>query len=515
MYYKNCIKASGVSAFLMLILFISNLIIAQSHQLYKEVPLDEDGPFARVYNEENLPDEKDGKFFPKEFLMSYMNHYHNAVTEVAEDAPQWIKDGVSWKYAEARSWPLEKEKPFAQEVAGPSRSLATQTQFYGNALNVSVVDGIVFAESDDMFAYALNAKTGKLIWRTSPISNNYMGTPLIVGDKVFITAGSVAFTFHQTIVYSKDPYESARGAGVSYNGLISLDKKTGKFNWIFATKGEVMTTPAYNDGTVYISTGTGTVYAVDAETGEKKWQNDLGGMANMSNPVFYEGNIYLSMAVKSYLYSLDAKTGKVNWKGEIPGATNTGMGDVTPTVADSVVVMNTVIEPKTVFDEEKGDSISTMNTRVRAFDAITGDILWTKDMGRGPKPQSFKGGVALIMDKTIYLGNPVTNKFFALDLKTGETKWEWKIPHITPAGAGRGPGSMYKGVLYIAAGSWAYALNPKDGSLIGSKKVGGYFPILSPTIVGGTMYLGNNYDWVIALPISEVNPEYNSGGGES
>ena len=511
MIHQSSIRLWGKLIFPMMIFILTSTQFSQS-KLYKEVPLDENGPFARVFHEENLPDTNDAKYFPSEFLMSYMNPHHNAVYKVKDEAPQWIKDGVSWKVAEARSWDLKKESPFAEEVSGPSRSLATQTQFYGNALNVSAVDGIVFAESDDMFIYAFNAKTGKLIWRVSPISNNYMGTPLVAGDKVFITAGSVAFTFHQTIVYSKDPYESARGAGVSYNGLISLDKNTGKFNWIFSTKGEVMTTPAYHDGTVFISTGTGRVYAVDAETGEKKWESNLGGMANMSNPVYYEGNVYLSMAVKSYVYSLDSETGKVNWKGEIPGATNTGMGDVTPTVADSIVVMNTVIDPKTVYDSTKGDSISTMNTRVRAFNAVTGEVLWTKDMGRGPKPQSFKGGVALIIDNTVYLGNPVTSKFFALDIKTGEQKWEWKIPHTTPAGAGRGPGSMYKGVLYIAAGSWVYAVNPKDGSLIGSKKVGGYFPILSPTIVGGTMYLGNNYDWVIALPISEVNPNYSSGG---
>ena len=31
--------------------------------------------------------------------------------------------------------------------------------------------------------------------------------------------------------------------------------------------------------------------------------------------------------------------------------------------------------------------------------------------------------------------------------------------------------------------------------------------IVNPVIVGGTIYLGNSWDWVIALPVSEVNPK--------
>jgi len=32
--------------------------------------------------------------------------------------------------------------------------------------------------------------------------------------------------------------------------------------------------------------------------------------------------------------------------------------------------------------------------------------------------------------------------------------------------------------------------------------------IVNPTIVGGTIYLDNSWDWVIAVPVSEVNPSY-------
>jgi hypothetical protein len=51
-------------------------------------------------------------------------------------------------------------------------------------------------------------------------------------------------------------------------------------------------------------------------------------------------------------------------------------------------------------------------------------------------------------------------------------------------------------------------IDPKDGKLIGQKHIGGRFGIVNPVIVGGTIYLGNSWDWVIAVPVSEVNPNY-------
>ena len=66
----------------------------------------------------------------------------------------------------------------------------------------------------------------------------------------------------------------------------------------------------------------------------------------------------------------------------------------------------------------------------------------------------------------------------------------------------------YKDVLYISTGSFIYAVNPKNGKLIGQKKIGGRFGIVNPTIVGGTIYLGNSWDWIITVPVSEVNPNY-------
>ena len=222
----------------------------------------------------------------------------------------------------------------------------------------------------------------------------------------------------------------------------------------------------------------------------------------MSSPAVYNDKIYVGMAVPAFLFCLDAKTGKTLWKGQIPEAINTGMGDVSPAVSHGIVVMDAVSSLKTVQGKD------TVDVTVQAFDSATGKPLWTHKMGRGSKPPAFKGGVPMIHDGIVYVGAPVQSIYQALDLKTGKLLWTWKVPEPGPAGAARGPAAFYDGMLYIATVDSVFVINPKTGSLISQKHIGGRFGIVSPTIVGGTIYLGNSWDWIIALPVAAVNPHY-------
>lgn len=479
---------------------ISTNIKAQAKNDFP-LPLQKGGPYDRVYFPENMPDKNDVSFYPHEWIQSYGNAQHNAAFTVANDAPDWMKNGVSWQFAEARSWPLSEEKAFAESAYGEKGSLTTITQSYGNALGVSVVDGIVYAESDDNFIYALNAKTGKLIWRTSPVGNTYMGTPVVVGDLVYVTPGSVGFNFTNVAQYKKTGM-AVRGGDISYNGVFALNKNTGELAWYYLTKGGTMPSPAFGEDKIFFPTGDGTVIALDAKTGKEIWKNEVGGMANMSSPAYYDGKVYTAMSLKAFIYCFDATTGKVLWQGTIPDAENTGMGDVSPAVADGIAVMDAVSMKKT------GSGNDAMNTGIRGYDANTGKVLWTQLMGEGPKPPAFKGGMPMIHKGVVYVGTPVNSVYQAFDLKTGKLLWTWPVPDAGSAGAGRGPATWYHDVLYISTGSSVYAVNPKDGKLIGQKKLGGRFGIVNPAIVGGTIYLGNSWDWVIAIPISEVNPNY-------
>ena len=76
---------------------------------------------------------------------------------------------------------------------------------------------------------------------------------------------------------------------------------------------------------------------------------------------------------------------------------------------------------------------------------------------------------------------------------------------------GRAAPTWYEGMLYIPTGSAPDAINQENGEEIGHYHVGGRFGIVNPRMVGGTIYLGNSWDWIIALPVSDVNPNYRPG----
>lgn len=451
-----------------------------------------DGPFARVFQPEAAPRPGEDAGFPDQWRAIYGGGRHDAAYGTEVSGP-----GYSWRYAEARAWPLT-EPAFDSGFVGVKSAETTAAQWLGNAVGVSAAKGVIYAASSDQFIYALNAKTGRLIWRTSPIGSTFMGQPLVDGRLVFVNAGTVGFNYSNVQAFAKSG-AAVRGAGVAYNGIYALDRQDGALVWRYGTAGDAMPTPVIVGERLVFSTGAGQVVALAKTTGVKLWETTVGGMGNMSSPAEEGGRIFVGMASPAFLFALDEGTGRAVWKAAIPKSANTGMGDVSPAVADGVVVTDAVSDAQTA------NGKTTMDVTVAAFAAQTGRTLWTHRMGRGPKPPSYKGGVPMIHDGVVYVGSPVRSEYQALDLKTGRLIWTWSVPNPSEAGSARGPATYVSGRLYIATGPSIYVVDAKDGKLISQKTIGGRFGISGPTIVGSTLYLGNDWDWVIAIPLAALN----------
>ena len=480
-------------------LFISTaalLFLASAHASDLSTPVATGGPFDTVLNLRNLPSASDASAFPRAWLTIYGNPERDAAYSIPDNSPAWVKDGVAWKFAEARAWPLSKPA-YDADAIGLKSAETTAAQWLGNAVGVSVADGMVFSASSDQFVYALNARTGQLIWRASPVGTTFMGQPLVDGNLVFVNAGTVGFNYSNVQGFARTG-KAIRGAGVAYNGIYALDRASGKLVWKYGTAGDAMPTPVIASDSIIFSTGAGDVVSLNKLTGADIWKRTIGGMGNMSSPALDHGRIFVGMSSPAFLFALDEATGKPLWKATIPNSSNTGMGDVSPAVSQGIVITDAVSDAQTKA------GTTTMDVTVGAFDGNTGKPLWTHKMGRGQKPPSFKGGVPMIHDGIVYVGTPVRSEYQALDLKTGALLWTWKIPDPSEAGSGRGPAAFYDGKLYIATGAALYVLNPKTGELLGEKVLGGRFAIAGPTVIGGTIYVASSWDWVMAVRTSNV-----------
>jgi hypothetical protein len=65
---------------------------------------------------------------------------------------------------------------FGQAVYREPITLLSMTRSGKNRMGVSATGGLVYTGTDNIFAYAHYGRTGKLIWRTSPVISNMMAT---------------------------------------------------------------------------------------------------------------------------------------------------------------------------------------------------------------------------------------------------------------------------------------------------------------------------------------------------
>jgi outer membrane protein assembly factor BamB len=220
-----------------------------------------------------------------------------------------------------------------------SKPLTAQSSFGAHSSSPVIVNGVIYSQDLESNVEAIALDSGELLWRNtySDLSQGPNGV-VVAEDHVFGATSKEAF---------------------------ALDQETGKEVWstplVVKPKGEgIDMAPGYSDGLVYVSTvpltaeelypggGVGTLYALDAKSGSKKWQfatvpkslwgnpkvNSGGGLwqppsfdgkgniyFGTGNPAPFPGtaeepwgasrpgpNLYTNSMVK-----MDAKTGKMDW----------------------------------------------------------------------------------------------------------------------------------------------------------------------------------------------------------
>lgn len=176
----------------------------------------------------------------------------------------------------------------------------------------AVAGGVVYATSDQ--TYALNASTGALIWKT-PVASSW--APAVVGNTVYVSADQVyALNASTGALIWKTPISASALAVVgnvvyvSSGQVYALNAGTGALIWQYPVVS--VTTPAIATGRVYVAGQDATVYALNASTGAFLWkyaaQDD-----RVFAPVVANGVVYATSSPiipnYSHLDALDAKTG--------------------------------------------------------------------------------------------------------------------------------------------------------------------------------------------------------------
>ncbi len=445
--------------------------------------------------------------FPSTWTAYAGGQDHNSAFSAPAGSPSWVTRGVSWNFPEMAAVPFSQGYADVQQLGARSAPVK-MTQNLGNAVGVSAVGGVIYAESDDFHLYALSAHTGALLWESPTLVNAAMGNPVVANGMIYVTVGDTGFPFSELLKYYMHGGNFALRRGLMYSAIYAFNQSTGRMVWRQDFAGEAMASPVVVGANVYEPTGGGNLWAFNGATGAVVFKSQLGGFDSMSSANTWtatsgQTEILAGTSDQNNVVAVDAATGNVLWKQPTAlSIFNTGMGDNSPAVDQSkgLVFQDSV----TNFNAKAG----TVDLSVYAMDAATGKVVWSADLGTGPVPPAYKAGVITVHGGLVYVGDPVTSTLFALDETTGAMRWSFAFQNAGPAGAGRGNPVVYGGVLWVASGPTIYAIDPQTGRELSSYTPGGRFGIVNPVIVGGTMYLGNSYDWVQAIALSTIYPGF-------
>ncbi len=180
--------------------------------------------------------------------------------------------------------------------------------------SVVVDDQNVYAASQDHFLYAINKKSGNLIWK-------------FPGDGTDVDA----------LVGSPTVYSGTVYAG-SFGGILyAVDAATGKLKWSFKADGGLWDGPAMVEGTVYFGDQGGNVYALDAATGQnKKWSVKVDGGVKMT-PLVEEGVVYVGTD-RNLMYAFKADSGQSIWPTPYKGRDGESLL-VTPVITNTTLLI--------------------------------------------------------------------------------------------------------------------------------------------------------------------------------
>jgi outer membrane protein assembly factor BamB len=187
--------------------------------------------------------------------------------------------------------------------------------------------------------------TDRVIWKT-PLPSWSAATPIIWGDRVFVTSPSAAEKkAAQPESQAAAPQQgrrrrAARDPGGSELFLYCLSKSDGTVLWqreldnknqLHRKQNDASPSPVTDGKHVWVVTGTGVVAAFDMQ-GTQVWKKDLQqdygtfglNWGYASSPLLYGDALIVEVLHgmrtddPSYIVSLDAQSGKVNWRQERP-----------------------------------------------------------------------------------------------------------------------------------------------------------------------------------------------------
>jgi len=242
--------------------------------------------------------------------------------------------------------------------------------------------------------------------------------------------------------------------------LYALAAGDGTKQWHFQTDGEVFSSPAVVDGTVYIGSRDGNVYALNASDGSKQWVFATDRRIS-SSPVVVDGTVYIGSGVS--VYAIDAGEGTERWHYQ----TN-DIVESSPAVVDGTVYVGS--DDGHLYALATSDGTERWRFETRESKSVV------------PSPA--------VVDNTVYVHNSYDH-LHALAASDGTEQWHITTDYFrmfsSPAVA---DGTIYVGMENSAV----HAVATDNSSLQWRFETNDVITTSSPAVADGTVYIGTRGD---------------------
>lgn len=279
---------------------------------------------------------------------------------------------------------------------------------------VAALGGRVWATTGRGEALALEAATGKVLWR-QPLGAPGRSAPTIADGRLFATTlddrllafaaetGAPGWTYQvgskvQTMLLATGSPAAAEGfvvAGFGSGDLVAVRADSGAFAWSdslasagasagLADLSAISALPVISQGRVFAIGDGGLFVSLDLRSGRRLWEREVGG----SQTPWLAGDVLYVVTQRQVLAALDARDGQPIWVFDMPRYRNVAAQSGPVRWVGPLLAGNRLI-------------VASSNDRLAAFQPSTGKLLGAFHT---PDPVSLPlitaGGFALLLDDT-------------------------------------------------------------------------------------------------------------------
>lgn len=347
-----------------------------------------------------------------------------------------------------------------------------------------VVDGHVYVLDAEAHVFAVDAHTGNRLWDVDlapkgPDDDDFFNVFNVFGPDMSIDpskgfGGGVAFDDGKVFV------------STGFGNVFALDAATGKQVWKAKLDVPAVNAPVASGGRVFISSEDNHFVTLSEADGHVLWDHQgisesAGILTSTSAAV--AGDTVIVPYTSGELYALRVDNGRPEWNDML-----TKSGNVTALSELDDIAGRPVVDRDMVFAISHSGVMAAINLN-------TGERVWARDVA-GIETPWVAGDFVYVLS--------TEGQVLCLERKDGKVKWIHQLPRWTDPNSKdepivwSGPVLVSDRLILVSSEGKAISLSPYSGQLLGRTDIpdGTYIP---PVVANGTLYLLTNSAQLVAL----------------